>query len=148
MKISVVIPCFNERNTIEEIVAAVRDGPMEKVEIVIVDDGSTDGTSELLKEKIAPQVSQIIYQTTNRGKGAALRTGFAAATGDIILIQDADLEYSPKDYPGTVGADYFRQRGRGVWFALPRGTAASGSLFLALGGEPVPDPAFEHVYES
>lgn len=99
MKISVIIPCFNERPTIEEIVRAVRASPIENLEIIVVDDGSTDGTVEVLKEKIGPIADQIIYQPGNRGKGAALRAGFAAVNGEVILIQDADLEYDPADYP-------------------------------------------------
>jgi len=103
MKISIVIPCYNEKNTIEEIVEAVRSAPIENKEIIIVDDCSGDGTGAVLKEKISQMVDRIIYHPVNRGKGAALRTGFAAATGDIILVQDADLEYSPEDYPVLLG---------------------------------------------
>ncbi len=98
MKVSVVIPCFNEHDTIEQIVNAVRMAPLSEREIIVVDDGSTDGTTAVLKEKIAPLVDRIIYHPHNRGKGAALRAGFGATTGDVILVQDADLEYNPAEY--------------------------------------------------
>ena len=99
VKISIVIPCYNEKDTIERIVEAVRSAAIESREIIVVDDCSEDGTKTVLEEKVSAMVDRIIYHPVNRGKGASLRSGFAAATGEIILVQDADLEYSPEDYP-------------------------------------------------
>ena len=98
MIISVLIPCFNEKNTIEEIVNRVNNLKDLETEIIIVDDCSSDGTKEILKEKIHEKVSKIIYNQTNFGKGYCLKRAIEIAEGEIILIQDADLEYNPKEY--------------------------------------------------
>jgi glycosyltransferase involved in cell wall biosynthesis len=101
MKLSIVIPVYNEAATISEIVSLVRsvEVGMEK-EILLVDDCSRDGTLDVLKALCAEHADlKVLFHEQNQGKGAALRTGFAAATGDIVLIQDADLEYDPQEYP-------------------------------------------------
>ena len=100
MKISIIIPCYNERNTFEELLRRVKAVPLQQEkEIIIVDDFSKDGTRDLLKEiEKRDREVKVVYHDRNYGKGCALRNGFKAATGNIVLIQDADLEYDPNDY--------------------------------------------------
>jgi glycosyltransferase involved in cell wall biosynthesis len=101
MNLSIIIPAFNEKNTISEIVRRVQATGVA-YEIIIVDDGSSDGTREVLAEIDGRDTIRVIYHERNRGKGAAVRTGIEQASGDWILIQDADLEYNPRDYPALL----------------------------------------------
>ncbi|MCC6275176.1 MAG: glycosyltransferase family 2 protein [Leptospiraceae bacterium] len=102
MKLSIIIPCYNEKNTIQNILETVRKIPYKNKEIIVVDDFSKDGTRDILEKKLKKLANKIVYHEFNQGKGAALRTGFQAATGDVIIVQDADLEYDPFEIPGVI----------------------------------------------
>lgn len=103
MNLSVIIPCYNELGTIESVVKSVREVIGDNGEIIVIDDCSTDGTRALLKEKIEGSQTRVIYLAKNQGKGAALREGFAQASKDIVIVQDADLEYNPREYSTVIG---------------------------------------------
>jgi glycosyltransferase involved in cell wall biosynthesis len=96
--LSIVVPCYNERNTVRRIIDAVRACGISSIEIVVIDDCSTDGTRDILRTEITPLVDKIVYHDVNQGKGAALRTGFQHVTGDYVIVQDADLEYDPMEF--------------------------------------------------
>lgn len=100
--LTIVIPCYNERENIIKILDKVDMAEVANKEIIVVDDMSTDGTRDILEEKVKQRVSKIVYHEVNGGKGAALKTGFSHATGDIVIIQDADMEYDPLEYPKVI----------------------------------------------
>ena len=135
MKLTIVIPCYNEKSTIRALVDAVRESPYPDKQIIIVDDCSTDGTSEVLRSDIAPLVDEIVFHPVNRGKGAAIRSGIAHASGDVVIIQDADLEYDPKEYDQLVAP-----------IAEDRADVVFGSRFV--GGRPHRVLYFWHSVEN
>lgn len=102
MKYSIVIPCYNEMGTIGELLERVKNSQLEPKEVVVVDDCSTDGTTQFLRNYCTGSIDKLLCHSVNMGKGAALRTGFESVSGDIVIIQDADLEYDPVDYPRLV----------------------------------------------
>lgn len=102
MLISIIIPVYNEKETLPEIIDLVNADKNVTKEVIIIDDYSVDGTRELIKNDISQKVSKIIYHEKNLGKGAAIRSGLSASSGEIIIIQDADLEYNPNDYPALL----------------------------------------------
>jgi glycosyltransferase involved in cell wall biosynthesis len=103
MKVSIVIPCYNEKAFLPDLIHQVKKSPLEDKEIILVDDDSKDGTREMIRASLEKEVDKVVYHEKNKGKGAAVRSGLEHVSGEIVIIQDADLEYDPKEYPKLVG---------------------------------------------
>ena len=147
MKLSVVIPCYNERPTIETVVEAVRSAPVKEVEIIIVDDGSTDGTRELLQTKPQGWVDKIVLQERNFGKGAALRVGFQQLRATWLSCRMRIWSMTRRNIPLLIHPISGRSCRRRLRFAVHGRPGSSGGLFLAYGGKPVSHIALEYVYQ-
>lgn len=140
--LSVVIPCYNKKDTIETVLDAVRNCGVKNLEIIVVDDCSKDGTRDLLQGPLRSKIDRLIFHKVNQGKGAALAKGFQAATGDVVAIQDADLEYDPKDFvrllepfvKGRADAEvvYGSRYARGEKYMIKRFYHTAGNKFLTL----------------
>lgn len=142
IKLSVVIPCYNEKNTISQVLDSVRDCGVPNVEIIVVDDFSTDGTRDILQGELRGKIDKLLFHKFNQGKGAALAKGFQAATGDVVVVQDADLEYDPKDFlrllepfvNGRKDADvvYGSRYARGDKYMIKHFYHTAGNKFLTI----------------
>jgi len=99
MKLSIIIPCYNEKSALPDLISLVKEAPVEEKEIILVDDCSNDGSTQLIKTKIEKEVNKVIYHSKNMGKGAAIKSGLEYVSGDLVILQDADLEYDPREYP-------------------------------------------------
>ncbi len=142
LKLSVIVPSYNEKNTIEDVIASIRECGIKNLEIIVVDDFSTDGTRDLLRQMVGKTVEKVLFHKVNQGKGAALRNGFRVATGDLVVIQDADSEYDPKDYmrlvdpfvSGRGDADvvYGSRYARSERYMIKRFYHSAGNKFLTL----------------
>ena len=138
-ELSVVIPCYNEARTLRRILEAVRASGVDSLEVIVVDDASTDGSVALLEGELKPLVDVFARHAVNQGKGAALRTGFARASGRYVVIQDADLEYDPREYPKLL-APLLEGHADVVYGSpLPHRRDPPRAVFLALPRQPVPD---------
>ncbi len=100
--LSIVVPCYNEKDFLPTLIEHVIIAPVEKKQIILVDDASNDGTTEIIRAELASKVDTVIYHEKNQGKGAAIRSGLEHVSGDIVIIQDADLEYDPQEYPRLI----------------------------------------------
>lgn len=125
--LSIIIPCYNERENIINILDKIDQVEEIRKEIIVVDDCSTDGTREILENKVRDRVAQLIYHEKNGGKGAALKTGFAHATGDIVIVQDADLEYDPMEYKDVI-LPIVKEKAKVVYGSRFKNSPAKGYL--------------------